>query len=109
MACPISRRAAKRDIRPVSAGEMSRLYDELRRIQLDTYRYRDQPDASPRRLGFIIDDTAAPEAIDPSGDRVDLYGYLSMAVGAVQIQAREIEELKARLRAVEGSCARPAR
>jgi hypothetical protein len=109
MSCPVSRRAAKRDIRPVPAEELARLYDELRRIQLNTYRYRDQPDASPRRLGFIIDDTAAPEAIDPSGDRVDLYGYLSMAVGAVQIQAREIEELKARVRALEGSCSHLAR
>jgi hypothetical protein len=102
--CPVSRRAAKREIEPVSPEQLAELYSQLRAIQLSTYQYRDQPASAPRRLGFIIDDTKAPAAIQPDGNHVDLYGYASMAVAAVQIQAREIEELKARLRALEATC-----
>lgn len=104
MSCPISRRSAKREIREVSPEDLQQLYDELRKIHLSTYHYRDQPQGAPRRLGFIIDDTDAPAAIDPSGDRVDLYGYISMGVAAIQVQARTIAALEARLEALEKSC-----
>ena len=81
--------------------ELERLHQELRQIRLATYQYKDQPVSSPRRLGFIIDDTHAPEAINPDGNTVDLYGYLSMAVAAVQAQAKQIEELKSRIQILE--------
>ena len=93
--CPISRRAFKRDIRPVDDDSRQRLYDELRKIELTTYQYNSQPPSSPRRLGFIIDDTKTPYPINPDGNSVDLYGYMSMAVAAIQVQSREIESLKA--------------
>jgi hypothetical protein len=99
--CPKSRRSEKRDIEAVSDVDRLRLYGELRAIELRTYRYRDAPRSSPRRLGFIIDDTLAPEAINPDGNTVDLYGYLSMAVAALQTQAKEIEELRARIKKLE--------
>lgn len=101
MSCPVSRRSAKRDIQAVGHGELQALYDQLRAIQLATYSYKVAPPESPRRLGFIIDDTNAPAAINPDGNSVDLYGYLSMAVAAVQVQARELESLRARLHALE--------
>jgi hypothetical protein len=93
--CPISRRVFKRDIRPVDDGGLQRLYDELRKIELTTYQYKTEPPSSPRRLGFIIDDTKTPYPINPDGNSVDLYGYMSMAVAAIQVQSREIESLKA--------------
>jgi hypothetical protein len=66
-------------------------------------------------LGFIIDDVEPSVAIDPGRDMVDLYGYTSMAVAALQAQARDIEALKKevarlrhelRIRRVAGSGAR---
>lgn len=101
----------KRDIHPVAEDELQSLYEKVRNIQLSTYWYRSAPPASPRRLGFIIDDTDAPAAINPDGNTVDLYGYLSMAVAAVQVQAKEIEALRARIRVLErrsGSAPAPA-
>ena len=92
----------KRDIRPVVDTELRSLYELLRGIQLSTYSYKDAPTSSPRRLGFIIDDTHAPAAINPDGNTVDLYGYLSMAVAAVQIQAKQIEDLTIRIHDLEG-------
>lgn len=95
--CPISRRAFKRDIRPVDDESRQRLYDELRKIELTTYQYNSEPPSSPRRLGFIIDDTKTSYPINPDGNSVDLYGYMSMAVAAIQVQSREIESLKAEI------------
>ena len=45
--------------------------------------------------GFIIDDTKTPYPINADGDSVNLYGYVSMAVAAIQTQSREIEALRA--------------
>jgi hypothetical protein len=99
--CPKSRRAVKRDIEALSDADRRRLYDELRAIKLRTYHYKGEPASTPRRLGFIIDETRAPEAINPDGNTVDLYGYLSMAVAALQTQANELEELRAKVHSLE--------
>jgi hypothetical protein len=96
--CPISRREFKRDIRPLTVDDLGRVYEQLRQLQLTTYQYRGTPVDSPRRLGFIIDDTKTPLPINPDGMSVDLYGYMSMAVAAIQTQSREIAELRAALK-----------
>ena len=85
----------KRDIERLDDDALGRIYDELRKIQLTTYQYKSDPAASPRRLGFIIDDTKTPYPINADGTSVNLYGYVSMAVAAIQTQSREIEALRA--------------
>lgn len=103
--CPISRARYKRDIAYLGPAERERVYRDLLAIPLASYAYKGDPAASPQ-LGFIIED------IEPSpatrGDHVNLYGYLSMAVNAVQLQARQIETLErevALLRARAGQAA----
>jgi hypothetical protein len=93
--CPMSRRMFKRDIQSVDDPALQRIYDELREIQLTTYAYKVDPKEAKRHLGFIIDDTKTQYPINPDGNTVDLYGYMSMAVAAIQVQSREIEALRA--------------
>jgi hypothetical protein len=95
--CPVSRRVYKRDIHQLDTREIDRLYDELRAIKLTTYHYKSDPPAAARRLGFIIDDTETPYPVNPDGDSVDLYGYVSMAVAAIQAQSAEIAALRAQV------------
>jgi len=90
--CPISRRRAKEHIRYLGESDLRRLHDELMRFRLATFQYREN--ASRTQLGFIIDDVEPSLSIDPVRDLVDLYGYTSMAVAALQTQAREIEALR---------------
>jgi hypothetical protein len=104
--CPISRREYKRDIEYLDPPDLARAYEELRRIRLATYQYKDEPEASPRRLGFIIDDAPASACVSPDGRTVDLYGYLSMAVAAVQVQAREIDKLRVEIQELKRSSRR---
>jgi len=91
----VSRRSFKRDIAYLSTAETTQLYDELLRFRLATYRYKaeDQCSTAPH-LGFIIDDVGSSPAVGPDGDHVDLYGYSSMAVAAIQTQAKQIEQLQ---------------
>jgi len=91
----VSRREFKRDIHELDRAEIERIYSELRDVKLTTYQYKTDPEASPRRLGFIIDDTKSPYPINADGTSVNLYGYMSMAVAAIQSQSREIEALRA--------------
>jgi hypothetical protein len=92
--CPISLRGAKRDIRYVTGPDRARLAADLARIRLATYHYRDPANGEGVRLGFIIDDSPDIAAVDAGHGRVDLYAYASMAVAALQEQARQIAELR---------------
>lgn len=94
--CPISTRAAKRDIRYLDDQDVAALAEITRKLRLARYTYRDDPAATPR-LGFIIEDGAPPEAVNSARSRVDLYAVTSMALGALQAQAREIDELRREL------------
>jgi Chaperone of endosialidase len=101
--CPISRREFKRDIERLDQDDLVRIYDELRKIQLSTYHYKTDATGTPRHLGFIIDDTRTPYPINSDGMSVDLYGYMSMSVAAIQMQSREIEALRAEVAALRRS------
>ena len=92
--CPISRRAAKQEIAYVDDAARARLASEIENTRLATYRYKT---GGPVRLGFLIDDQPLSMSVDPSRDMIDLYGYTSMAVAAIQQQAKRIASLEAQL------------
>ena len=92
--CPISRAAFKRDVRYLDEAGLRRQHEALLALPLATWSYRTDAAGAAPRLGFLIDDVGAAACVAPSGERVDLYGYTSMAVAALQVQAREIAELK---------------
>jgi hypothetical protein len=98
--CPISQRAHKRDIRYVDDTRRARLARELLDLRLAEYAYKGERAGVPARLGFIIDDAPRSPAVRPDEQRVDLYGYASMAVATVQQQQREIEALRGELAAL---------
>jgi hypothetical protein len=107
-ACPVSRAKYKTDIEYLSASERGKLADDVQSIPLVRYRYKDGPERE--HLGFIIEDVEPSPGVDSQHDQVDLYGYTSMAVAALQQQhqeiealEREIEALRARLRPTRGS------
>lgn len=104
--CPISRRSAKQDIEYLTASEIQQEAKAVLAIPLARYRYLDEPSSRAAHLGFIIDDVGPRECVDWSAKTVDLYGYTSMAVAALQAQEAEIQELRARLSELEVRTAR---
>src|SRR2546428_9301777 len=96
--CPVSRGRAKKDIRYLSAADLKTYRDQLLHLPLATYRYREEPDDSRLRLGFLIDGHESLICVDPAQDQVDLYDYASMAVAALQAQNLEIEKLPEEVR-----------
>lgn len=90
----ISQRAAKRDVTYLTEADTARLHDELMATRLATYRYTLRDASAAKHLGFIIDDAPTNPSITADGTHVDLYAYTSMAVAALQTQAREIARLK---------------
>ena len=100
-------RRAKRDIQYLDPSEVERLAAEITHSRLATYEYSSPALSGPRHLGFIIEDQPDPSfAVEPDRGHVDLYGYASMLLAAVQSQDRRIQQLEAeveRLRAQ--SCA----
>jgi hypothetical protein len=96
--CPISRARFKQDIAYLGPVELKRYSDQLLDIPLATYRYKDDP-SSRQQLGFIIEDVEPSLSVDAQRDRVDLYGYASMAVAALKVQAQELQALRRELHA----------
>jgi hypothetical protein len=90
----VSRRSYKSDIAYLTPKETTRLHDQLLQFKLATYRYKTEDRSAASHLGFIIDDVGPGPAVGQDGDHVDLYGYSSMAVAAIQTQARQIEQLQ---------------
>ena len=106
--CPVSSAKAKREISYVDDAEEEQLRRELMSVRLATYRYKEGDDA--RHLGFIIEDMPpGSAAVLPSRERVDLYGYVSMAVAAIQAQEREIAALKREVARLEAARAKGPR
>jgi hypothetical protein len=97
----------KDGIEYVSGAALEQLHDETLAIRLATYHYKGQyADPDPKHLGFIIEDNPPQSpAVDWSHDRVDMYGYLSMVVATMQVQEKEIDQLRVELaEAREGVC-----
>lgn len=104
--CPISKRDYKTDIHPVGPEELAALERELRSLKLATWRYKSDP--TKTRLGIIIEDNASSLAVDPARNMVDVYGYASLAVAALQRQAAQLEALRGELDALKKQCAAEA-
>jgi hypothetical protein len=97
--CPISRARYKQDISYLSPTERARFHDQITQLRLASYRYKTAPDVP--QLGFMIDDVEPSVAV--SGDHVNLYAYLSMAVAAIQVQDQQIKALQQQLEQVRAS------
>ncbi len=97
--CPMSTRRVKRDIDYLNADEVDAIAQGVLETRLATYEYSDPALAGGRRLGFIIEDQPQAYSVDPERSQVDLYGYTSMLLAAIQAQERRIEALEARLAA----------
>jgi hypothetical protein len=106
MQCPISQRQHKKDIAYLSETDRQRLNDELMSFRLATYRYKSEGAADREHLGFIIDDVAPSAAVLQSGERVDMYGYQTMAVAALQTQAIEMAKVRRELDELRASCSK---
>jgi hypothetical protein len=101
--CPISRARFKEQVEYLTDEQRRAYRDELMSLPLASYRYTHAPEAGPQ-LGFMIDDVEPSVAV--SGDHVNMYGYLSMAVAAIQEQQKQIADLKRELAQVRAKLAR---
>jgi hypothetical protein len=103
--CPVSRASYKKDIQYLSATDLESYRDQLLALPLATYRYRQASPESRVHLGFMIDGHESLVCVEPERDQVDLYGYASMAVAALQVQARQIDELTKEVAALRADIA----
>ncbi|MEZ4234668.1 MAG: hypothetical protein R3F59_00570 [Myxococcota bacterium] len=109
--CPISLRAYKHDVHYLSDGERQAAAAKALGVRLATWRYDGEVGPGKPHLGFVIDDDPASPAVQPDGRHVDVYGYASLAVAAVQEQQAQLDALQAQvaalraeLEAVRGTC-----
>ena len=95
--CPRSLAKFKKDIQYLTDSQKADATRWLKETRLATWRYNWEDDAAPGHLGFIIDDQPNSAAVRPDGETVDLYGYTSLAVAALQAQQVELDVLRAEM------------
>ncbi len=98
--CPISQAEHKTNISYLPERDLQQVHDDLMRMKIATWHYKNEPAGTREHLGFIIDDNPQSPAVMSNGERVDLYGYTSMAVAAVQTQDKRLEALERELKAL---------
>lgn len=96
--CPISTRSVKEEIHYLQGPDLEKLHAQVLDLPLATYRYKTGDQTGQTRLGFIIEDQPQSLAVDQPQNMVDVYAYASMAMAALQVQAAEIEKLKAEIK-----------
>jgi len=97
--CPKSAARFKTQIDYLSPADIRKIAADVHAMRLATWRYTGADDDGRQHTGFVIDDLRkGSPAVAAPGDRVDLYGYTSMAVAALQSQATEIAALREELR-----------
>lgn len=104
--CPISQKRFKTEIRYVTSSGLDQLYRDALGIKLATYHYKGTSSDQPKKLGFIIDDLKTNVPVNSKRERVDLYGYTSMAVAGLQVQARQLELLRKQIDELKREIAR---
>lgn len=98
----LSTRDQKRDIRYLSEFDQGRLAREALQIRLATYRYLTDSPSAQMRLGFIIEDQPDGSVVVKQDRRhVDEYGYVSLLLATVQLQAKQLAALEARVKQLE--------
>jgi hypothetical protein len=95
--CPISRARFKTEIEYLQPADLERYAADLKSLRLATYRYREAPTGAPPRLGVILEDNEQGIWVDARHDRVDLYGYTSLAVATLQLQQRQLAVMQAEI------------
>jgi hypothetical protein len=95
--CPRSNRSVKQDIRYLGSEDLEQLADEVSKVRLTTYTYSDPSLGTDKHLGFIIEDNPESPAVYPNQHHVDLYGYASMAVAALQVQEKQLRSQEAEM------------
>lgn len=98
--CPISTRTQKDAIHYVNEQELQQLADEVAQVKLARYYYKQDTNKTPH-LGFIIEDRPQSPAVERDRGRVDLYGYTSMAVAALQVQSKQLKAQQQQLEAMQ--------
>jgi hypothetical protein len=97
----VSARDQKRDIEYLDGRGDERLLEQVRNLKVTRYRLKsDQPGAG-RHIGFIADELPA-DVRGHDGRSVDLYGLLSMTIGAMKEQQEEIDALRREVRQLRG-------
>jgi hypothetical protein len=101
--CPISSRRFKHDVQYLTDADREECARQVGTIRLARYRYQGSDEV---RLGFVLEDDPPAVSVDRERDMVDLYGYSSLAVAALQVQERRIEALEREVRELRSSTRR---
>jgi len=96
----------KHNIDYLTPNEVREYAERCYDLRLTTWNYNDiQANDDRIHLGIITQDVGPGVAVTSDLDSVDLYGYTSLAIAAIQHQQQELEALRREVKLVRQECA----
>jgi hypothetical protein len=95
----VSSETYKKDVAPLAGDELSGLLTDALATEVVHFRYREEDDDQPTRLG-IIAEQAPGYIVDAPAHGVLLPEYSAMLLGALQALAKRVQALEARVDAL---------
>jgi len=89
----ISTQAAKKDITYLAEADYGLALEKLKQTKVAKYRYRDEAETNPLRLGLIAEQ-APTEVLSANGQGVDLYKMTSLILAGLRSLTAEVDEIK---------------
>jgi hypothetical protein len=96
----VSTRDAKKDISYISDDSKRTILDKIKNIKVAEYRYNNEPDSNPLRMGLIAEEAPA-EILSVTGKGVDVYKMSTFILAGVQEQQARLESMDARITKLE--------
>lgn len=91
----ISSRDFKKDIQKIDDATKDLMLDSVMDMDITTYKYKEEFGGDgATKIGFISEDMP-DEVLSQDGKGVDVYELITFAIGALQVQQKEFEALKA--------------
>jgi hypothetical protein len=92
----------KKDISYISETDTNNLLSQIKNLKLTKYHYKTESGSNPLRLGLIAEDSP-PEILSANSKGIDLYKLTAMAIGGIQSQQKQIEQLTNKVLGLEKS------
>lgn len=93
----VSTRAAKKDIAYVDDAARASMFAKLRTVGVATYRYNEESENQPLRMGLIAEEAPA-EVLADTGKGVDVYKLSTFILAGVQEMAARMDALDGRVK-----------
>ncbi|MFH1827581.1 MAG: tail fiber domain-containing protein, partial [bacterium] len=95
-----STRSVKKDISYLTETDSNNFLEKIKNLKIAKYHYKNESNNNPLRIGLIAEDSPS-DVLSNNGKGIDLYKLTTLAIGGIQAQQKDLEDIKIRVAKLE--------